>query len=70
MPAIAMCGNNLCPSKDDCSRFTATPNTNQWWGKFDFGGGDCCKSFIPNDRFMNKAIAQGTDSPLPNPENQ
>lgn len=50
MPDISMCLNKTCPSKDQCYRFTATPDEHwQSYGGFT-PDGDRCEFFMQDRR--------------------
>lgn len=40
MPDIAMCSNHICPSKETCYRFKATPGYYQSYAKFTVNEGE------------------------------
>jgi hypothetical protein len=52
MPDISMCVNGMCPSKDYCHRYTATPSEfRQSYGGFGpEDGEDKCDMFWPNSK--------------------
>jgi hypothetical protein len=57
MPDITMCQNKLCPSKDTCYRFTATPDKYlQAWADFKplNPWEDKCSSYIEDRRKQNE----------------
>lgn len=51
MPDISMCANQNCPKRNECYRYTATPNPlRQSYGDFlPKPGDDQCEYFWPND---------------------
>jgi hypothetical protein len=61
MPDISMCANALCPSKDYCHRFTATPSDFRQ-SYADFGPenqDDKCDHFWPNGKNSEKCKHEG-----------
>lgn len=52
MPDISMCNNAICPSKENCYRFTAKPSEfRQSYAKFTLESDEIsCSYFIPNDK--------------------
>lgn len=52
MPDISLCNNALCPSKENCYRFTAKANKFcQSYTKFTLESDEVsCSYFIPNDK--------------------
>ena len=51
MPDISMCANETCPKRNECYRFTATPNPyRQSYADFKpKPGASQCDNFTPND---------------------
>ena len=61
MPDISLCRNVLCPSKDYCYRFTATPSElRQSYTEFTpEDGEDECSYFWPNGKDSEKCKRDG-----------
>ena len=61
MPDISMCLNALCPSKEFCYRFTATPNPyGQSYGGFLLEEDEVnCSHFYPNGKDSEKCKLGG-----------
>lgn len=50
MPDIAMCCNDMCPLRNDCYRYKATPSEMQSYAFFDYEDGErgsFCRDRVP-----------------------
>jgi len=61
MPDISMCANALCPSKEFCYRYTATPSDfRQSYGGFTLEEDEInCSHFYPNGKDSTKCKRDG-----------
>jgi len=49
MPDISMCDDKQCPQRNECYRFTATPDTHaQVYAEFKYNLNDGCSAFKRN----------------------
>ena len=58
MPDIAMCGDDTCPSRENCWRFIAPPSDRQSYMVFDRKGKDRCDAFMALRPHQRKADEQ------------